>query len=446
MRETNIHHISKGYDILLKGAAEPVIAPHKSERYHISPLDFRWLKPELLVEVGDTVKVGTPLFADSNNEKIVVVSPANGKITDIVRGEKRSIQSIEIAGDGSENEAEITVPADFGRSEIIEILLRNGLWATIRQRPFSIIANPDDTPKALFISCFDTAPLATDISFILKDKKEEFKKGIEILKMLAPVTLCMRQNADNEIFEGIAGTDEHYFSGPHPAGNIGTQIHKTNPINKGETVWFVNPQDVAAIGRLFLHGRLSFEKTIALTGPCAKNPQYYTMTYGSDISQLICPFSSADDKKLRIISGNILTGKQLSGNMSVRFYDSQITVIGEGGKREFIGWLLPGLKKWSFSHTFLAFLSKKRKYDFDTTMHGEKRNFVMTDIYEKVFPFDILPMELLKACLIKDVELMEDLGIYEVDDEDFALCEVVCPSKTECQKIIREGLFTVKNS
>ncbi|MBO4231878.1 MAG: NADH:ubiquinone reductase (Na(+)-transporting) subunit A, partial [Bacteroidales bacterium] len=182
------------------------------------------------------------------------------------------------------------------------------------------------------------------------------------------------------------------------------------------------------------------------TGPCAQNPQYYTMTYGTDISQLICPFSSTDDKKLRIVSGNILTGKQLSENMSVRFYDSQITVIGEGGKREFIGWLLPGLKKWSFSHTFLAFLSKKRKYDFDTTMHGEKRNFVMTDIYEKVFPFDILPMELLKACLIKDVELMEDLGIYEVDDEDFALCEVVCPSKTECQKIIREGLFTVKNS
>ena len=442
--KTNIHNITRGYDILLKGEAAKRISDYECLNYFISPDDFRWMTPQLLVEEGDTVQVGTPLFADSNNAKIVVVAPVGGEIKGIVRGEKRRIESIVIAGNG-QKEAEIALPENFDKENVKDLLLRSGLWTCIRQRPFSVIANPDDTPKAIFVSCFDTTPLAPDLNFILKDKKEEFHKGTELLKLLAPVTLCMRQNADNSIFEEIEGVEKHYFSGPHPAGNVGTQIHKINPINKGEIVWFVNPQDVVTIGKLALYGKLSFEKTIALTGPCVKEPQYYKMTYGADISGLIS--NSLDTTPtVRVISGNVLTGKHLADQPSVRFYDSQITVIAEGGEREFIGWLLPGLKKWSFSHTFLAFLTKKHKYNFDTTLHGEARNFVMTDIYEKVFPFDIIPLELLKACLIKDVEKMEDLGIYEVDDEDFALCEVVCPAKTECQKIIREGLFTVKNS
>ncbi len=439
--------IRKGLDIRLEGAATRTFKRPDTSTCFVRPSDFRWIKPRPLVQSGDTVEIGSPLFCSKEDERIIVASPVNGTVREIVRGERRAIECLIID----------TTPADFffrqysvpqpkDSREIADLMLANGLWPFIRQRPFSTIPNPDSRPKALFISCFDSAPLAPETALLLKGREDEFYEGVRILQQLIgdenKIHLCMRKEADNGLFESVKSVHLHYFKGPHPAGNVGTQIHRIEPIDKGETVWFVQPQDVATIGRFFLNGVLSFEKNVAFTGPSLKNTGFYSMPYGADLSSIFQ--EEITDESVRKISGNILTGKKIEQFQTVRFYDSQVTVLEEGGRRELIGWLLPGFKKWSFSHTFVAWLFGKKTFAHDTTLHGGRRNFVMTDVYEKVFPFEILPTELLKACITKDIEMMEELGIYEVDDEDFALCEVVCPSKTECQKIIRDGLYLLK--
>lgn len=439
--------IRKGVDIQLAGVAEEKVQNYTSSRFMICPSDFRWIKPQLLITVGSTVNVGTPLFCSKEDERIVIVSPVQGEVVEIVRGERRTIEAIIIHADSSpitHAEASFTEPTNS--TEVAGILIANGLWAFLRQRPFSTIPSPDTRPKALFISCFDSAPLAPDFGFLLKGEEASFHEGIRRLRQLVgphcPMHLCLPQGRDNRLFETVEEVDIHYFSGPHPAGNVGTQIHRIAPIDKGETVWFIHPQDVAAIGRFFLTHRLSFEKRIALTGPCALNPCYYSLTYGADLSNLFD--HAAKGEQVRKISGNVLTGKQLTKYNTLQFYDTQLTLIAEGGERELLGWLLPNFKKWSLSHTFLSWLFQRHTFSHNTSLQGGRRNFVMTDVYEKVFPFEILPLQLLKACMTEDIEQMEELGIYEVDDEDFALCEVVCPSKMECQKIIREGLHKIK--
>lgn len=441
------YKIRKGLDIQLGGRADRSVRRMETNTYLIRPDDFRWLKPRLLTQVGDTVDVGTPLFCSKEDERIIVVSPVSGTIREIARGERRAIEAIVIDADSQPSFArQCSIPQSTDGHGIADLLLQNGLWPFLRQRPFSIIPNPDSRPKALFISCFDSAPLAPETTMLLSGREDEFQEGIRILrKMLGdgcPLHLCLRKGDDNTLFESIENVNLHYFEGPHPAGNVGTQIHRIAPIDKGEFVWFIHPQDVATIGRFFLNGVLSFEKTVAFTGPCLKEPCYYTMTYGADIRPTLDAEIACDNT--RRISGNILTGKKIEQFQSIRYYDTQVTVIEEGGQREFIGWLLPGFNKWSLSHTFTAWLRSRKTFSHDTSLHGGRRTFVMTDVYEKVFPFEILPTELLKACLVKDIEQMEELGIYEVDDEDFALCEVVCPSKTECQKIIRDGLHQLK--
>ncbi len=436
--------ISKGYDILLKGNVKCELHCLSARYCYVSPSDFRWLIPKLLVAENDDVTIGTPLLADKTDERIVIVSPVAGKVKEIVRGEKRKLENIIIEINSEERAVKIDVPSISNRQETLNLLLKNGLFSLIRQRPFSVIPNPDTTPKAIFISCFDSSPLAPDYNFLLKNRIDEFQAGIQLLKNLCQsIGLCLKADYQNEIWNDITGVEKYYFQGPHPSGNVGTQIHKISPINKGETVWYLRPQEVATMGRLVLKSELCFEKMVALTGPCATNPAYWQMVYGEDCSEL---FQNENSQNVRKISGNVLTGKKMEDFPSVRFYDEQITLIPEGGERELIGWLLPGLRKWSFSHTFLAWLFRNKKYDFSTSLQGGHRNFVMSDVYDKVFPFDIIPLALLKACMTQDIEMMENLGIYEVDDEDFALCEVVCPSKMECQQIIREGLYYIKNN
>ena len=436
--------ITKGLDLKIGGDATDILPDVvSSETFHIRPEDFRWLKPKLLVQPGDHVNVGTPLFQDKRDERIVIVSPVTGTVKEIVRGEKRVIEEITIARDP---DAAMETVVDFDNptdgDTVRKLLLQYGLWPCLRQRPFSVIPNLDIRPKSLFIPCFDSNPSAPDFNVLMRGKEEDFRHGIRILQLTTdnvPIHLCMKEGADNQLFESIENVQKHYFSGPHPAGNVGTHIHHIDPIDKGETVWYIDLQEVARIGRFFTKHTLHFGKTAALTGPIVKRPCYFNTVYGADITTLLTNNLTQDNA--RIISGSVLSGRKLGDSPTLRFHDRQITVIAEGGQREILGWLLPGLKKWSLSHTFLAWLTPKRTYNVNTSLHGGRRAFMLTDVYDKVFPFDLMPLQLLKACEIKDIEQMEALGIYEVDSEDFALCELVCPSKKECQKIVEDAEF-----
>lgn len=392
------------------------------------------------------------MFHGKDNECIQIVSPVNGTVKQIVRGEKRHLRAVVVETSNPQITRTIDIPDPKNAEEYRHLMLQYGLWPLLRQRPFSTIPNPDVKPKAVFVSCFDSAPLAPDYTFMMNGKEDDFHAGIQAVQVMAdvPMHLCMREGADNALFESVPDVEKHYFSGPHPAGNVGTQIHHIAPIQKGEVVWYIRPMELAVIGRFFRSHELSFEKTVAITGPCVQNPRYVRMPYGADLSALLDGMvemhgRASLQKNVRTISGNVLTGATLDEWPSVRFHDCQITAIEEGGQREILGWLLPGFKKWSLSHTFLSWLTPKQTYPFNTSLHGGRRTFMMTDVYEKVFPFELMPLQLLKACAIKDIEQMESLGIYEVDPEDFAPCEVVCPSKTECQKIVEEAMRELRD-
>ncbi|MCR4964975.1 MAG: Na(+)-translocating NADH-quinone reductase subunit A [Bacteroidales bacterium] len=435
--------INKGLDIRIAGEATDfsLVLP-LSTLFAIQPSDFRWLVPKLKIDPDNHVDIGTPLFCDKQNERIVFVSPIEGTIKEVVRGEKRVIKSVTIERDNeSPTEKIIDFEAPTSSAEIRSLMLQYGLWPCLRQRPYSTIPEPDIRPKSVFIPCFDSNPLAPDFNILLRGQEEYFLKGLQYLREAAedaPLHLCMKEGSNNQLFEKTSDAEKHYFSGPHPAGNVATHIHNIDPLDKGETVWYVDPQDVARIGRFFGKHTLDFKKRAALTGPALNKTGYFDTIYGADLSTFFN--DNIQKEESRIISGSVLSGNKIEEFNTLRFYDRQITVIPEGGKREIFGWLLPGLKKWSLSHTFLSWLTPKRTYDVNTSLQGGRRAFMMTDVYDKVFPFDLIPLELMKACEIKDIEKMEALGIYEVDSEDFALCELVCPSKKECQKIVEEGM------
>lgn len=438
------YNITKGLDLKISGnAMDKHLEMAVPDRYYIRPADFRWVTPKLLVQAGDEVLVGTPLFHNKNDERIVVVSPVKGRVEEIVRGEKRAIEAITICPEeGSATDVTVTFDEPKNGDEVRKLLLQYGLWSCLRQRPFSVMPSPDVAPKAVFIPCFDSNPLAPDFNILMRGKEEDFLCGLQVLQRAtddAPVHLCMCESADNQMFEKAENVQKHYFGGPHPAGNVGTHIHHIDPLDKGETVWYLDPQEVARIGEFFGKHILSFEKNAALTGPAATQAGYFTAVYGADLSGLLKDEMVSEKK--RVISGSVLSGNKLDKFPVLGFHDRQITVIEEGGKREFIGWLLPGFRKWSRSHTFTAWFTPKRTYEVNTSLHGGRRTIMLTDVYDDVFPFDLMPLQLLKACEIKDIEQMEALGIYEVDDEDFALCELVCPSKKEWQRIVREAIW-----
>lgn len=444
------YRIRKGLDLRIAGAPLPMVeALPPSECCYIRPSDFRWLTPKLLVQPGDVVQVGTPLFADKSDERIVFTSPVEGTVREVVRGEKRVIECIILSVDRNQptvRKVDFNPPAT--PDALRALLLQYGLWPCFRQRPFSIIPNPDTHPKALFIPCFDSAPLAPSYKVLVNDYRDDFLAGLRAMHLLVgdqvPIHLCMSHKEDNLFLEALHDVQLHYFNGPHPAGNLGPQIHRISPLDKGETVWYIQPWNVAMIGRLLSKGELSFNRIFALTGPAIRHPHYYSTTYGMDVSRSFD--QNLSEKNSRIISGNVLTGADVGDYVTFRFYDTQLTLLPEGGERELLGWLLPGFHKWSFSHTFLAWLVRHHTFPFNTSQHGDRRNFVVTGVYDKVFPFQhILPLELMKACMTHNIELMEELGIYEVEDEDFALCEVVCPSKMPCQEIVREGLREIMN-
>jgi len=436
--------LKKGFDIRLDGIAQKRLAGTVSPvMFGVKPIDFPGLIPKLEVKPGVEVLAGTPLFHDKLRPEIKFTSPVSGKIVSVERGDRRKMLEVVIERDG-------TGSVDFGKADTENIsagqikghLLESGLWPAIRQRPYHVVANPDDQPKSIFISCFDTAPLAPDYNFILENTSvSSFRTGISALSKLTrgKINLVLKGNgADNNIFDGIDGVEKSFFSGPHPAGNVGVHIHHLDPVNKGEVVWYINFQDVISIGRLFEEGIYRPEKIFAVTGSEVINPQYYSIMSGGAVTQIISGNVKAGG--LRYISGNVLTGTNIGNQGFLGFYDSQITVIPEGNYHEFFGWAAPGLNKYSFSRTFLSSLIPKRSYKLDTNFHGGERAFVVTGQYEKVVPMDIFPMQLLKAIIAQDIDMMENLGIYEVAEEDFALCEFICPSKIEIQSVLRNGL------
>jgi len=436
--------IKKGLNINLVGEAAKTITVVEAEMFAIKPSDFHGVFPKILVNEGDTVKVGTQLFFDKYRENIKFTSPVSGKITELRRGAKRVLLEIKIQSDSTNDFVDFgkSDPNNLNRGQIVERLLESGVWPMIRQRPYNVIANPDHNPKSIFISGFDSAPLAPDYNLIVEGQNAAFQTGIDALKKLTDgkIHLNLQQGVSSStVFTQCKNVEINYFNGLHPAGNVGVQINKLSPINKGDIIWHVRPSEVLTIGKLFLEGRFNAERIIALTGSEVIKPHYVKTKIGA-MARILTQNNVASGK-LRYISGNPLSGIKIDREGYLGYYDSQMTILPEGDYSEFFGWALPGFGKYSFSRTFLSWLgSGKKKYRLDTNIHGGHRAFVITGQYEKVFPFDIYPMQLLKAIMAKNIDQMENLGIYEVVEEDFALCEFIDTSKTEMQAIVREGL------
>ena len=443
---SKIIKLRKGLDINLQGqAAEVTVDAPLASEYAVSPLDFENVTPKLLVKVGDKVKAGTPLFFDKNNTRVLYCSPVSGTVSAVNRGEKRKILNVTVAADKEQVSEEFAVLdlKKASREDVIEMLLKSGLWTTILQRPYGIVANPADQPKAVFVSAFDSAPLAPNMNYVLKGEQQNLQKGMEVLAKLAGgnVNLSVRAKAEGEM-PALKNVTLHTFEGKHPVGNVGVQIHNIDPISKGEIVWTVNIQDVAAIGRLFATGKVDLHKVVALTGSEVEKPQYYRIISGAPIASIVAGQikKQAEGDSVRIISGNVLTGKKVSEDGFITATASQITIIPEGDKYEMFGWIAPRTHKFSVSRSYFSWLCPKKQYKLDTNLNGGVRAFVVTGLFEEYLPMDIYPMYLFKAIMANDIDKMENLGIYEIVEEDVALCEFVDPSKTEIQQLVRDGI------
>lgn len=433
-------NIRKGLDIPISGAAKKHVTDMRDiGLYAVKPIDFVGLTPRLLVTEGDKVAQGDALFCDKNDERIRFTSPVGGVVKAVVRGEKRRLMEVVVEKDEAQKQCHDHFDSLSTSEDIKKAMLGCGLWTSLRQRPFGTVANPDDEPKAIFVSAFSSAPMAPDYDFVMQGKEEFLKKGLETLSKLTKglVHICFRPNQRlaEQPSTLISQLSTHLINGPHPSGNIGTQINHIDPINKGEVVWTMNLQDVAVLGELVSTGIYNPEKVIAVAGPNVENPQYYKVKAGACLKDIKFKENS------RVISGDVLSGTQIAPDGYLGAYDDLVSVIPEGNYYDFMGWLMPGLKKFSFSRTFLSgFMPKLLNWKFDTNTHGDQRPLVFTGDFERVFPFDIYPTQLIKACVIGDIDLMENLGIYEVEPEDFALCEFIDVSKTDIQAIIREAL------
>jgi Na+-transporting NADH:ubiquinone oxidoreductase subunit A len=435
--------IKKGLDIKLVGVAEKTTTNSSlSSVYAIKPEDFHGITPKLIAREGAKVKAGEALFHSKSDERILFPSPVSGTITEIIRGERRKVLTIKIAADGQQDFKDFGVKdtSKMTGEEVKNHLLTAGCWPFIKQRPYDVVANPNQAPKAIFISAYASAPLAADLDYTLAGKEVELQAAITAISKLTSGKVHVSVGAkSNSPFEKISGIELHKVSGPHPSGNVGTQIAKIDPINKGEVVWVVNPQDLVIIGELLLTGKFNATRIVALSGSKFAKPQYVKTIIGAPVKDFTADNLNTDNT--RIISGNVLSGTKVKETGFLRYYDNQITAIPEGNDYEFFGWNKPVFDKVSTSRAFtFSWLNPNKKYDLTTNTNGEHRAFVVTGSYEEIFPLDIFPMQLLKAFMYKDLDEMEALGGYEVAPEDFALTEFICVSKQPHQKIIREGL------
>lgn len=441
--------IKKGLNIPLKGKAEKVTIKHEpADTYAVKPSDFKDILPKIVAKEGETVKAGSVLFFDKKRPDIKFTSPVSGQVKEIIRGEKRKILEIVIQANPQQSVISFDMPdiEKASREELVQILLDSGLWTSLRQRPFQIIPDPTSSPRDIFISCFDKAPLAPDLDFMLHGNEKSFETGLACLKRLTSGAVYLGINADYRaasIFSKPKNVIKHEIEGKYPASNVGIQIHHIKPILPGEKVWTIHPLHVIFIGRLFEKGHLDMSRMVAITGSEVIRPRYHKIISGTSVKHLLK--DNIQKGNVRYISGNVLTGKTINNQGHLGFFDDQITVIPEGNHHELMGWAAPGFNKFSTSRTFFSWLMPWKKYRMDTNYHGGERTFIFSGQYEKVLPMNIYPVHLLKAILAKDLDLMENLGMHEVVEEDFAVCEYVCASKIEVQAIIQEGIdFMIK--
>ena len=462
---SDIIKIRKGLDIPVRGEAQCITSDVRSiGECAVKPTDFVGVTPKLLVAEGDMVKAGTPLFHDKNNASARFVSPVSGTVKAIVRGEKRKVLAVVVSADGkheSEPYRSYGFEQALPREEVMQQMVEGGLMPLIKRRPFGTAPMEGDQPRDIFVSLFDTAPLAPNMDYVLQGRADDLRMGLRVLLAITDcnIHLGLREGQELEqVCRRLAEGKEmqgrvkvHLFKGGHPAGNVGTQIAAVRPINKGEVVWTLDAQNLAILGNTFLTGAYRPERMVAVAGPCVSSPRYYKMHCGANLSQLFaeqCKHYTESD--VRLICGNVLSGTQVAHDDYLCTATNLISAIPEGDYYDFMGWLMPGFKKFSANRTFFSGwlngcpagekMKKRIAFDINTNLHGEWRPMVVTGSYERVFPFKIYPMQLIKAAIIGDIDLMESLGIYEVEPEDFALCEFVDTSKTEIQLIIREAL------
>jgi len=448
--------LNKGFTINLAGKAAPkVVEAEQPETFVIKPSDFHGIYlPKVVVKEGDSVKAGTALFHDKKHENILFTAPVSGEIVEVKRGEKRKLLEIKILADKkvefeSFPKFSISDIASLPAQEIKNQILKSGIWPSIIQRPYGVVADPTATPKAIHISAFDTHPLAPDYNILFKGQDQAFQVGIDILKKLTSGSVHVNTHSTSEVstvFSQVKGAEVNKFSGQHPVGCVGVQIHHIDPINKGDVVWTMSPLAVIQIGKLFTQGIYDASRIVAVTGSEVKNPQYYKTYTGASVKKFLD--KNLNSEHVRVISGNPLTGTSIGKDGHIGFFDQQVSVLPEGDYYEFVGWITPGARKLSFHRSIglFSFLSPAKERVVDTNTHGEPRAFVQSGVFEQVTPMDILPTHLLKSILAEDIDEMEALGIYEVIEEDLALCEFVDVSKHKVQEILREGLDLVQNS
>ena len=442
--------LKQGHNILLEGKANgPAVAGH-ANTYAVQPSNFRGMSPipKVEVEVGDTVKAGDHLFFDKKHPDVKHVSPVSGEVIAVNRGERRSIANIVVLADKHQQYRSLNAPNPdtCSREELVSFLLDTGGWTFLRQRPFDVAASTTEIPENIFISTFDTAPLAPDLNLVMEGKAAAFQRGLDVLGKLAKgkVWLGLDANGENppsSVFTAATGVGKCWFSGKHPAGNVGVQIHHVAPITTKSIVWTLGVQDVATLGALFTEQRFNAERVVALTGAELKEPKYVRTFIGANVGELL-EGNLANDH-VRIISGDVLSGSKSSKADYLHYFDDQITVVEEGDSLEFFGWLKPDLATPSVSKALPGAMFPDTVYKANTNLHGEKRAFVVTGQYEELLPMDIYPQYLMKAILTNDYEKMEGLGIHELIEEDVALCEFACTSKQPLQEILRNGLDMV---
>ena len=435
--------IKDGANLNLKGLASMELeVANMSLNYALNPDDFFGLIPRMLVKEGDKVSLGQPIFHDKNNESIKIVSPVSGKIQEIIRGAKRKILNVIIKKEG-ESAVNFNIPSlsNISNKKILELLIESGSLAFIRQRPYNIIARPDRPPKSIFVSVHSTAPYAANYDFILKKRMDEFQVGVDVMSKLIgkPINLSISHNCESD-FSTLNNVDVYKIKGAHPSGNESFQINRIDPLNSGEIIWVIKPEDIANIGSFFMTGIFNPKRTVAVSGDSLKSPKYYDAIIGSPISSLVDSKEIPNSEEYRFINGDPLSGSKVEYSGFLGFYNNTLSVIKEGNQFRMLGWLpfmynsIP-----SFSKTSLSWLLGGEK-KVNTNLNGEERAIVVTGEMEKYFPMDIFPMQLIKACMRGDVEKMESLGIYEVIPEDFGLVDFSCTSKIEAQEIVKSGI------
>ena len=444
-------NIFKGHDIQISGQPDDVVIKSESlDSVAIKPYQFNGIKPKLLVKEGDSVKIGSPLFKCKSNEQISFPSPGGGKIKKIEYGERRRIEKIVIKLSEKEelcntDSYKLDEIDSLSTESVLSAMIDNCLFPFIRQRPFNKIADPQKTPRDIFVSGWNTAPLSVNLDLALRGRRTQFQAGIKILDKLTNgrVHLSHNENTVSDSLLNLENVVTHSVSGPHPAGNVGIQIHHISPLGSNDHVWVVNAQDVARIGSFFLTGELDTTLYISIGGPSVTQPTHIKSRIGAHLKPLLG--DKLKEGENRIISGDVLTGNKVDRENYLNFYDSSISVIPEGGKREFLGMLRPGSasSRYSLTNAFLGSIAGG--YNFNTLKNGSERYMVPINSWEDVLPMDILPNPLYRAISVEDIEEMEQLGIFECDEEDFALCSFACPSKIDLGKAIRDGLHLIES-